>query len=173
MLVSFTLVAIYGMKPIQESKPKKTYNYKIVIAPGNSIKIHNLDETLAIVNELLANGFIKIEKHQPLKESKETPMFFREPQEKIGIESNFENKTITQFDKPDEETLLNIDNWCSLSLEKLKALQEFYDLLEDKNEYETFKKEVIDTLETYKAIYGDSINKPIEKLNNYVNSLPK
>lgn len=111
ILVSFSFVAIYGMKPVQEGKPKKTHNYKIVIVPSNSIKIHNLEGTLAIVNEWLAKGFIKIEKQPPLKESKETTMFFRGPQEKIGIESNFENKTIAQFDKPDEETLLNIDNW--------------------------------------------------------------
>lgn len=76
-----------------------------------------------------------------------------------------------QYCQPDEETLLNIRNWCFLSFEKLSSLHDFRDLLENKQEYNDFKKEVEENLNNYKIIYGDYIDEEIKKLNDYISSL--
>lgn len=76
-----------------------------------------------------------------------------------------------QYCQPDKETLLNIRNWCFLSLEKLSSLHDFYDLLENKQEYDDFKKEVEEDLNNYKIIYGDYIDEEIKELNDYISSL--
>ena len=71
-----------------------------------------------------------------------------------------------QYCQPDEETLLNIRNWCFLSLEKLSSLHDFRDLLENKQEYNDFKKEVTEDLNNYKIIYGDYIDEEIKELKD-------
>ena len=76
-----------------------------------------------------------------------------------------------QYCQPDKGTLLNIRNWCFFSLEKLSSLHDFYDLLENKQEYDKFKKEVKEDLNNYKSIYGDYIDKEIKELNDYIFSL--
>ena len=76
-----------------------------------------------------------------------------------------------QYCQSDKETLLNIRNWCFFSLEKLSSLHDFRDLLENKQEYDDFKKEVEEDLNNYKIIYGDYIAGEIKELNDYISSL--